>query len=146
MRSNLNRFFLAAILMGLVACSQNDVGFQAPVQYGDLNIRGFYQMIGPESQTSAIWVKDKHFAMCNWSEQNGPTGQLWTGHFDGASSAFYFDQMPSVQMQAAGFDNAWTLHLSDDDHPVGDYRRVGSWEEATEYAPKSSVCAAHPEL
>lgn len=128
----------------LASCSREDIGFEPPAQYGDLFIHGYYQMIGPDSRAIAIRVQRDHFAFCSWGNTSFPQNKVLDGYFDAKTATFYFPEMPAVVLQAAGFDNAWSLHYINDDEAIGDFRKVLSWGEAVEYAPQKSVCKTEP--
>lgn len=144
-----NKFFLILLLgicILLPSCSREDSTFQPPSQYGELYVHGYYQMIGPESRTVAIWVQRDQFVLCDWGTKYAPHGKTFTGYFDAKTASFYFAEMPAVVMQAAGYENAWSLLLTNDDTTIGDFRKVGTWGEAVEYAPQGSVCKQSPAL
>lgn len=137
---------VVALIAGMISCSREDVGFEPPAQYGDLYIHGYYQMIGPDSRSIAIRVKRDQFVLCSWGNNSFPENEVLNGYFDAKTATFYFPDMPAVVLQAAGFDNAWSLHYINDEEAMGDFRKVLTWGEAVEYAPQTSACKSEPSL
>lgn len=137
---------ISSVLAITFSCSREDAGIQPPSQYGELFVHGYYQMIGPNAQTVAISVQRDQFVLCAWGRSPFPKGKFHYGYFDAKTATFYFKNMPSIIMQASGFDNAWSLRLTNDDDAIGDFRKVGNWSEAVSLAPQNSACKSEPLL